>query len=144
MSEQGTTMKIKLVSTILPTDGERETYEMWLEGTLVQKAGQDYLRYEEVQEDQTVRTTIKLVQEQALIMRSGSVKMRLPLNVAQHEQGHYESMHGSLPLETKTHQLAIEQLPNGTGRFMTQYDLMIGGSSVGHYTLEINYTEVQA
>lgn len=144
MSEQGTKVKIKLVSTILPTDGERETYEMWLEGSLVKKAGTDYLRYEEVQEDQTIRTVVKLAQNQALIMRSGSVNMRLPLNLEQNERGHYESIYGSLPLETKTYQLAIERKPNGSGHFATQYDLIIGGASVGNYTLEINFTEVQA
>ena len=146
MNEAGTEVKIKLVSSIIPTEGELETYEMWLRGTFVEKAGKPYLRYEEVQEDQTIRTTVKLTNDQGLIMRSGGVNMRLPLNTLRRERGHYESPYGSLPIETKTHQLAIdvEQGSKVSGRFKTQYDLIIGGNAVGNYTLEINYSEVQS
>ncbi|MEK4228306.1 DUF1934 domain-containing protein [Solibacillus sp. FSL H8-0538] len=146
MNEAGTEVKIKLVSSIIPTEGELETYEMWLQGTFVEKTGKPYLRYEEVQEDKTIRTTVKLTNDQALIMRSGGVNMRLPLNTTQREQGSYESPYGSLPIETKTHQLAVEleQGSNVSGRFITQYDLIIGGTSVGNYTLEIHYSEVQS
>lgn len=144
MSEQEKKVKIKLVSTIVPIEGEHETYEMWLEGSVVYKGGNDYLRYDEVQEDQTIRTTIKLATHGAVILRNGAVKMRMPLNLEQPELGHYESMYGSLPIETTTHQLAIEQLAGGATRFMTQYDLRVAGDSVGHYTLEIHFTEVEA
>lgn len=144
MSEQEKKVKIKLVSTILPTEGERETYEMWLEGTILRKAGNDYLRYEEVQQDQTIRTTIKLAGHDTVILRNGAVKMRMPLNMERSEIGHYDSMYGSLPLETTTHQLAIEAQVDGSTRFITQYDLRVAGNSVGNYTLEIHFTEVSA
>lgn len=144
MSEVGTKVKIKLVSAIHPTDGERETYEMWLQGAIIVKAGKSYLRYEEVQDDQTIRTTVKLMGDQAVITRSGAVSMRMLLNPEQKEHGHYESPYGSLPIETKTHKLLDEtNTGSKSGRFMTQYDLIIGGNSVGHYTLEIHYSEVQ-
>lgn len=141
MNDVGTEVKIKLISSIIPTDGELETYEMWLQGTFIEKSGTQYLRYEEVQEDQTIRTTVKLTDHQSFIMRSGGVNMRLPLNTMQKERGRYESMYGTIPLVTKTHQLSYERQKT-SGQFKTQYDLIIGGSSVGNYTLEINYTEV--
>ena len=141
MNDVGTEVKIKLVSSIIPTDGELETYEMWLQGTFIEKSGTQYLRYEEVQEDQTIRTTVKLTNHQSFIMRSGGVNMRLPLNTTQKGRGRYESTYGTIPLVTKTHQLSYERQKT-SGQFKTQYDLIIGGSSVGNYTLEINYTEV--
>ena len=142
-NENGKTVKIKLVSSIIPTEGELEKYEMWLEGSCVEKSGSHYLRYEEVQEELTVQTTIKLNPQRSFIKRSGDVNMRLPLNPGVREDGHYESPFGSLPLITNTHQLAIEgmEAENLSGRFLTQYDLIIGGNSVGQYTLEIQYTE---
>ena len=142
-NENGKTVKIKLVSSIIPTEGELEKYEMWLEGSCVEKNGSHYLRYEEVQEELTVQTTIKLNPQRSFIKRSGDVNMRLPLNPGVREDGHYESPFGSLPLITNTHQLAIEGMgaENLSGRFLTQYDLIIGGNSVGQYTLEIQYTE---
>lgn len=142
MNDVGTKVKIKLVSSIIPTDGELEKYEMWLQGSLMEKAGTHYLRYEEFQDDKEIRTIIKLNNDQAFIMRSGGVKMRLPLNPLQKERGHYDSIYGSIPIVVKTHRLSCER-QEGSGRFMTQYDLIMGGTSVGHYTLEINYSEVQ-
>ncbi len=95
-------VNIKLISTIRPIDGESESYEMWLTGQLLEKAGSIYLKYEEVQEDKTIRTTMKLGNEQALIMRTGAVKMRLPLNIIEQQIGHYESEFGSMPLVIHT------------------------------------------
>lgn len=141
MSDVGTDVKIKLVSSIIPTEGEQETYEMWLQGTFIEKSGTPYLRYEEMQDDQTIRTTVKLTNEQAFIMRNGGITMRLPLNTAQPERGRYESKFGLIPLMTETNQLSYERLETG-GQFRTAYELIIDGSSVGNYTLEINYTEV--
>ena len=144
-NENGKTVKIKLVSSIILTEGELEKYEMWLEGNCIEKGGSHYLRYEEVQEELTVQTTIKLKPQRSFIKRSGGVNMRLPLNPGVREDGHYESPFGSLPLMTDTHQLALEvtEAEKLSGRFLTQYDLIIGGNSVGKYSLEIQFTEVQ-
>ena len=145
MNDIGTKVKIKLMSQIIPTDGELETYEMWLQGSFVNKSGSSYLRYEEVQEEQKIQTTVKLNNEQSFIMRSGSISMRLPLNSKQKENGHYENMYGSLPIVTKTIELSHEPLNEKIeGRFYAHYDLIINGASVGNYKLEIHYSEVQS
>lgn len=143
-NESGKTVKIKLVSSIIPTEGELEQYEMWLEGSCIEKGNSHYLRYEEVQEDRQIQTTIKLNEANSFIMRKGGVNMRLPLNPDLRENGHYDSPFGSLPLVTDTQQLAIEvvQSEKVSGQFKTQYDLIIGGNSVGHYKLDIEFTEV--
>lgn len=138
-------VNIKLNSTILPTDGETENYEMWLNGSFIQKSGKTYLRYEEVLDEKTIRTTVKMDNNQALILRSGEVKMRLPFNTVQNELGHYDTLYGSLPVITKTHQLSHEHNEEDLikGFFNVQYDLIISDQSVGKYTLEIQYSEVQ-
>lgn len=144
-NENGKTVKIKLVSSIIPTEGELEQYEMWLEGSCIEKGESHYLRYEEVQEDIQIQTTVKLNPEQGFIHRKGGVNMRLPLTPGTRGNGHYESPFGSLPIITDTHQLAIEvqKSEKVSGRFNTQYDLIIGGNSVGRYTLDIQFMEVQ-
>ena len=135
-------VNIKLISTIRPIDGESESYEMWLTGQLLEKAGSMYLKYEEVQEDKTIRTTMKLGNEQALIMRNGAVKMRLPLNIIEQQMGHYESELGSMPLVIDTKEMTFTKQAV-SGDFHVQYDLLMGGQSVGNYTLDITFTEVQ-
>lgn len=135
-------VNIKLISTIRPIDGESETLEMWLNGHLLEKAGSMYLKYEEVQEDKTIRTTMKLGEEQALIMRAGAIKMRLPLNIVEQQIGHYESEIGSMPLVIHTKKMTFTR-HEVSGNFYVQYDLLISGQSVGNYTLDIKFTEVQ-
>ncbi|MGE7092622.1 DUF1934 domain-containing protein [Lysinibacillus sp. NPDC048646] len=142
VNEAKSQVNIKLISTIRPIDGESETYEMWLNGHLFEKAESLYLKYEEVQEDKTIRTTMKLGKEQALIMRAGAVKMRLPLNTVEQQIGHYESEFGSMPLVTRTKNMAFTRQAV-SGDFYVQYDLLMGGQSVGNYTLDITFTEVQ-
>ncbi|KOY83967.1 DUF1934 domain-containing protein [Lysinibacillus macroides] len=135
-------VNIKLISTIRPSDGESESYEMWLKGQLLEKAGSMYLKYEEVQEDKTIRTTMKLGHERALIMRAGAVNMRLPLNIIEQQIGHYESEFGSMPLVIDTKKMTFAKQAV-SGDFHVQYDLLMGGQSVGNYTLDITFTEVQ-
>ena len=135
-------VNIKLISTIRPSDGESESYEMWLKGQLLEKAGSLYLKYDEVQEDKIVRTTMKLGHEKALIMRAGAVSMRLPLNIIEQQKGHYESEFGSMPLVIDTKNMTFTKLAS-SGDFHVQYDLLMGEQSVGNYTLDITFTEVQ-
>jgi len=141
-NETRSQVNIKLISTIRPIDGESEGYEMLLTGQLLEKAGSIYLKYEEVQEDKSIRTTIKLGNEQALIMRNGAVKMRLPLNIIEQQMGHYESELGSMPLVIDTKEMTFTKQAV-SGDFHVQYDLLMGGQSVGNYTLDITFTEVQ-
>lgn len=135
-------VNIKLISTIRPSDGESESYEMWLKGQLLEKAGSLYLKYDEVQEDKIIRTTMKLGREKALIMRAGAVSMRLPLNIIEQQKGHYESELGSMPLVIDTKKMTFTKQAI-SGDFHVQYDLLMGGQSVGNYTLDITFTEVQ-
>lgn len=100
------------------------------------------MKYEEVQEDKSIRTTMKLGNEQALIMRNGAVKMRLPLNIIEQQMGHYESELGSMPLVIDTKEMTFTKQAV-SGDFHVQYDLLMGGQSVGNYTLDITFTEVQ-
>ncbi|MFF2797000.1 DUF1934 domain-containing protein [Lysinibacillus xylanilyticus] len=141
-NEARSQVNIKLISKIRPIDGESEGYEMLLTGQLLEKAGSIYLKYEEVQEDKTIRTTMKLGSEQALIMRNGAVKMRLPLNIIEQQMGHYESDFGSMPLVIDTKEMMFTKQAV-SGDFHVQYDLLMGGQSVGNYTLDITFTEVQ-
>ncbi|MGE8033376.1 DUF1934 domain-containing protein [Lysinibacillus sp. NPDC093692] len=141
-NEARSQVNIKLISTIRPIDGESEGYEMLLTGQLLEKAGSIYLKYEEVQEDKTIRTTMKLGNEQALIMRNGAIKMRLPLNIIKQQMGHYESELGSMPLVIDTKEMTFTKQAV-SGDFHVQYDLLMGGQSVGNYTLDITFTEVQ-
>ena len=133
-------IQIQLTSVIRSFEGETDKYEMWLEGQLTEKRDAHYIRYTEEQEAGTITTIIKITEDAALIMRSGAVKMRLPLHKKDPQTGHYTSAAGEMPLDIITKQLEHD---TANGEFSTQYELAISGQTVGLYTLKITYTEVQ-
>lgn len=135
-------VKFKIVTTITQQDKESEKYELWSEGTIMKKRDQIYLRYEEVQEDQHMNTTLRFGHENAIIIRNGDIKMRMPFVLGQEQRGHHNSQYGQLPIVTKTKEMIFEPSESlQNGRFYLQYELLIGGQFVGDYSLELNYME---
>ncbi|WP_088007637.1 DUF1934 domain-containing protein [Indiicoccus explosivorum] len=132
-----TPVKIRLTTTIRQPGEEEETFELHSSGTMTVKNGQRYLQYEERQDELDVRTTVKLGDEEALILRSGGLDMRLPFLLDAEQQGNYTNEQGTFLLTTATHELSVSDT-----RFFVHYDLSMGASSVGEYKMEIMYTEV--
>lgn len=137
MSQQ---VKVRLKTTIQQPHEEPEIYELWASGLLYNKGSNSYLKYEEIQEEQTIKTIVKMGERVALILRSGGVNMRLPFLIDMEQIGSYESEYGSLMIHTKTHQMTLEQNKHD-GHFIVQYDFIVSGQPVGEYTLEFHYTE---
>ncbi|WP_203248410.1 DUF1934 domain-containing protein [Sporosarcina beigongshangi] len=129
---------IQLHSSIRHPGQDQESYEMNLAGQLIEKKGIHYLKYEEEQNGQLVLTTVKMGAKDALIFRSGAVKMRLPFISKGERPGNYGNGPASFNLLVKTTHLDFnEQL----GRFHVAYELHAEGSLLGTYELTITYTE---
>ena len=134
-------VKVKLKTTIRQPNEEPEIFELWATGTLIEKRGNSYLKYEEMQDDNKINTTVKMGESEALILRSGGVNMRLPFLKNAEQNGSYESEYGVLMVSTMTRKITFEQNKHD-GYFVVQYDLNVSGQPVGEYTLEFHYTEV--
>lgn len=123
-------------------DGEEQVIELTVFGDFYKKARAYYLKYEEVHEEGKMNTVIKLAEEDALIMRSGILKMRMQFCEAKKLKGTYETPYGNLSIATKTkryqHQIAEPQAP---GKIDLLYDLTMEGSHTGTYHLQITYEE---
>lgn len=137
MSQQ---VKVRLKTTISLPNEEPEIYELWSSGLLFEKGSHSYLKYEEIQEEQTIKTTVKMGLKEALVLRSGGVNMRLPFLLDAEQIGSYESEYGSLMANTKTRHIEFKKNKHD-GHFIVQYELSISGQPVGEYTLEFHYTE---
>lgn len=132
------TVKVQLVSTIRHPNVQEETINIKTKGILTLKGEQYYLVYEETQNEKTIRTTVKLSGQNALILRSGGVKMRLPLERGEFQNGSYETQYGTMIITTNTKHLHFE-----VGRFQVEYELIINEEVAGTYTLELTYTEAE-
>ena len=133
-----TPVNIELKTTVRQPGAEEETFNLQSSGTMTVKNGQRYLQYEEKQDELDIRTTVKFGEEEALILRSGGLDMRLPFLLDGEQQGNYTNEHGTFLLTTATHELSVSDT-----RFFVRYDLSMGASAVGEYKMEIMYTEVR-
>jgi uncharacterized beta-barrel protein YwiB (DUF1934 family) len=129
---------IQLHSTIRHPGQDQEIHELSLTGQLIEKKGYYYLKYEEQQNGNSVLTTVKMGTEDALILRSGAVTMRLPFILEGERPGNYGSGPASFNLLVKTTRLEFSEQ---AGRFHVTYELHAEGSLLGTYELTITYTE---
>jgi uncharacterized beta-barrel protein YwiB (DUF1934 family) len=132
-------MKIQ-VKTTIEQDGGKETYELTVFGRYLQKDGASFLKYEEVQDEGSVRTIVKLTDEEALILRGGAVKMRLPFRQGAIRNGSYEMPFGVFETRTFTKHLH-HTFESGSGSIDILYDFKMQGSPGGTYRLEITFEE---
>ncbi|MEH7415924.1 DUF1934 domain-containing protein [Neobacillus drentensis] len=128
-------MKINVKTTIHQQEGS-ETIELKVFGRYFEKDGAAFLKYEEVLEEGTVRTIVKVTPDEALILRGGAVKMRLPFKLHKKLRGSYEMPFGVFETMTLT-----RRLEHTKGLIDILYDFTMQGSPAGTYHLEITFQE---
>lgn len=135
---------VKLRSTIIHPGQPADKHTLQATGAIIEKAGNLYLRFEEKQNGQVIRTTVKLGDEEALIMRSGTVQMRLPFSMGTPRPGTYGNGPAMFNLLVKTKELQIDTDKAGAaGDFHVHYELHADGALLGTYKLQISFMEGQ-
>lgn len=132
------TVAIKLTTTIRQPDTEDQVMTLESTGTLMEKNQLRYLQYAERQDDLEIRTTVKLQEDEAVIMRSGGLQMRLPFLLHKEQVGNLTNEQGSFMLTTKAHELSVSDT-----RFKVRYDLSLGADFAGEYEMEIQFMEAK-
>ena len=135
-------VKIRLHSSIQHPGQDKVTHEIQMAGRYIEKAGISYLRYVEEQDGAEIQSTVKMGSEDALIMRSGALKMRLPFFTDSDRAGEYRNAQANFNLLVRTKQLEfIKEATPTKGRFSVHYELHAEGSLLGTYELSITYSE---
>lgn len=129
-------VKINVKTTI----DQGETFELVVFGRFFQKEHASFLQYEEIMEEGRVRTIVKLAAEEALILRSGAVKMRLPFQLGKSLSGSYQMPFGVFETTTLARKMEYT-IDNGSGRIDIVYDFAMQGAHAGTYHLEISFQE---
>lgn len=133
-------VKVTLKSAIQHPGQEPDQVELETDGTIVEKAGSRYLRYEEGKNQETIKTIIKLNPEDALIMRTGALQMRLPFELNGTRFGTYANGPLSMDLQVQTKALSIEA-ERTAGTFHVHYEMHSEDAMLGSYQLTITYAE---
>lgn len=127
---------INLTTTIRQPDMEEQVIKLQSHGTLTEKNNRHYLQYLEQQDDLQIRTIVKFNEEEAVIIRSGGLQMRLPFLLHKEQTGNLTNAQGSFMLTTTAHELSV----SGT-YFKVRYDLSLGADYAGEYEMEIQFME---
>lgn len=140
-----TAVKIHVNTEISYDGAENQTFELTAFGRYYIKGNASYLQYDEHMEEGIMKTIVKVADEEALILRSGAVKMRLPFVLHTKMAGSYETPFGTLAAKVYAKEI-IHDYNNQTkqGNIYIQYDLAIQGSPAGRYQLSIKFEEEQS
>jgi uncharacterized beta-barrel protein YwiB (DUF1934 family) len=133
-------VKIK-VKTNISQGNEKETFELTTFGRYFRKAQASYLLYEEILDVGKIKTTVKFSQDEAVILRTGAVNMRLAFKNQHLMKGHYDTPYGSMDTLTDTKKLEHRQTNGKKGTLDLVYDLTMQGDLAGTYHMEIKYEE---
>jgi uncharacterized beta-barrel protein YwiB (DUF1934 family) len=133
-------VKINVKTTIQDGDN-KESFEITAVGRYYKKEHSFYLQYEETSEEGEIRTVVKIAGDEALILRSGSVKMRLPFRLHEELNGSYETPYGTLLTTVLTKAINYSDLTNSDGFVDLVYELSTQGSDAGTYHLQMTFKE---
>ncbi|MDP4171215.1 MAG: DUF1934 family protein, partial [Bacillota bacterium] len=111
-------------------------------GRYYSKESAFYLQYEELAEEGNTRTIVKVADGEALILRSGAVKMRMPFLLNKRQKGSYEIAAGALETESRATRIdhTYNSLQN-SGKIELLYEMKVQGAKTGTYHLEIMFEE---
>lgn len=141
MADVQTPVKIHLVTKI-HLDNDEEIYEMVVFGRYYRKNNAVFLKYDEVQEEGTVHTLVKVEESDATIFRKGIINMRMKFQLNERKDGSHVSEYGSLLLSTDTKELSHRKHEEKCeGEIKLDYTLYMQGTHAGHYEMQINYRE---
>ena len=136
-------MAVKItVNTTITNDSEKETYELITFGQYIQKTSSVFLRYDELMEEGSAKTVVKVSNQEGSIVRNGAVEIRLPFQMNKTLVGSYKTPYGVLDMETSTTGIRHEfddVLKKGLINIF--YDLKVQGNHAGTYQVSITFEE---
>ena len=126
-----------LLSSTIDRDGISEETKLYIQGQFYIKNGSYYLRYkEEVEDLGSIDHTIRIKEDEGLILRKGGIEMRQPLKVNASREGTYKGLFGTVQTLVDTEVCDIQW--NGhheEGLITIRYFLYMQGESFGRVTL---------
>lgn len=117
------------ISGVRYADGEGEDVEMAAAGEYFEKDGISYVRYDEDEGTDTVRSMIKLRPDCMEIVKKGAVNTTMIFQQGKNTLASYMTPAGELFMEIRTGRLEVYK-DNGTLEAETEYSLMINGQHV--------------
>ncbi|OEH85391.1 hypothetical protein BHU72_04695 [Desulfuribacillus stibiiarsenatis] len=115
-----------------------EKAEHWYEAKLHVKENITYIQYNDTeQENEEVKTIIKIDGQEITILKYGFVKSKQKFMKGVPYQSIYETPYGTLPLEVDTKDINVQFLSKDDGFIQIDYVLDVAGERLGSRKLDI-------
>jgi len=126
-----------ILSSTIEREGRAEETQLYIQGQFFIKGDAYYLKYKENVEDfGEVDHTIRIKNNEGLILRKGAIEMRQPLVVGASREGTYKSPIGVMQTLVDAECCDVQWLEDcGEGLITIRYDLYMQGESFGRVTL---------
>ena len=131
-------VKISIRARQEAPDGHVENLHHRMKGRYFFKGGKHYLRYEDkyLDSESRVPTTIKVSDEELVILRHGAAKTEQRFVPRQETRSDYHTPYGVMELVMRTERLQ-SCFAESSGCAKVAYHLTANGSPVGNYEIEI-------
>ena len=139
---KGVPVAIRL-KTEVTQNNELKEFLFELSGQVVKMGDTLYIRYKEVQEDQSeVPVTMKLSPDGTIqLIRSGEMRLRLKFVYREKADTSYQTPYGVMFFSTYTNNLHFSLKDQPTyGKVSIDYDLFTAGDKIGEYKLSLEFT----
>jgi uncharacterized beta-barrel protein YwiB (DUF1934 family) len=126
-----------LLSSTIERDGTAEETKLYIQGQFYIKNKSYYLRYtEEIEELGQVDHTIRIKEDEGMILRKGVIDMRQPLKVGDSREGTYKGPFGAMQTLVDTECCDVQWNEGEEEGLLTiRYYLYMQGESFGRATL---------
>lgn len=135
-------VKIRIMSSTKEQGGDVQATEQFYKGVMTDKAGKNYVIYQEDAQSglEGTKTTLKWDQERVIILRNGSVDHRQEFCKGLRDNSLYSTPYMQIPLTTETSYL-YTYFRDGIWRLELEYTLYHGGEPYGDMKILIEVEE---
>ncbi|MBU8905840.1 DUF1934 domain-containing protein [Desertibacillus haloalkaliphilus] len=136
-------IQVHMTTEINDDENRHERIVVKANGTLVEKNETVYIRYtEEVAEMGEVRNTIKVKDDEVMIIRQGAIAMKQRFKSGKQTESIYKSRYGAMEMKADTEAVAYTWYNQEKVRKLVfSYLLQLQGEDVGHYLVTLKIKE---
>lgn len=126
MAELNQRVRVRIVSTMIDPDGDRNEIKGAYSGTLRVENGETIVEYEEVQDGERARIELRVGENRAQMVRKGMTNAKLTFVPGTRTSSAYVTMYGEIPVAVDTRVVAVEPTAVG-GKITLDYDVYVSG-----------------
>ncbi|MBN6187114.1 DUF1934 domain-containing protein [Aneurinibacillus sp. BA2021] len=134
-------VNIEVVSEFSLAMAPSETNRITYQGQLHFMNGTWYIKYVEQDEDGRTNATVKVKEDEIVVIRSGMISMRQSYRPGVKTGGVYHSAAGAMQMDTDTKDIALRYDADGyLHTAVWVYDLHLNEQNIGQYTVQCRLT----